>query len=383
VADERPAGATRFREVVATVLVVLAGIGIVLASTGWWLERNFLETSRFTGTANDLLDQDEIQAEVTHVLVRQLSEEAGTDLQIAQPFLAGIVSNVVDSSAFRAVFDTALSRAHRVLVDRQTEKVILDLTDAYDQIKGPLQQVAPNLADELPSREQLEVVLLHRSQLSTVWDTVDVVKRTINFVTLGALVLLAAGLAVAVDRWRALARAAWTVTAVGGVLVFALLFTRVVARWQISDGVLADAVVAALRVITNPLVVQTMLVAVLAVLVALAARFTARAGLPAWRPATRRARAWVADTLPRDGEIPALGRFRLPAPRVESRGVRVARAIALSAVGVLAVLEPATVSHGLVVLAGLVLLVLAALEAVAASRAPSRAGRSSRERAAS
>ncbi len=368
---------------VATVLLVLGGIGIVLASTGWWLERNFLDTARFTGTANDLLDQDEIHAELTNVLVRQLSEEAGTDLQIAQPFLASIVAQVVDSSAFRTVFDAALSRAHRVLVDRDTEKVILNLTDAYDQIKGPLQQVAPKLAGELPNRKQLEVVLLHRSQLSTVWDTIDVVKRTVTLLTIGALVLVAAGLALAVDRWRALARAAWTVTATGAVLVFAVLFARVVARWQIRDGVLADAVVAALRVITNPLVVQTMLVVVVAVLVALAARFTARAGLPAWRPAAQRARSWVADTLPREGEVPALGRFRLPPPRVESRGIRAARAVALAALGLLAAFEPATVSHGLVVLAGLGVLVLAALEAVAAWRAPSRASRSSRERAAS
>jgi hypothetical protein len=383
VADEHSARATRVREVLATVLVVLGGIAIVLAGTGWWVERNFLDTPRFTGTANDLLDQDEIQAELTNVLVRQLSEEAGTDLQIAQPFLAAIVSNVVDSGAFRAVFDVALSRAHRVLVDRDTEKVILDLTDAYDQVKGPLQQVAPNLADDLPGRKQLEVVLLHRSQLSTIWDTVDAVKRTITLITLGAVALLAAGVAIAVDRWRALARAAWTVTAASGVLVSALLFTRVVARWQISDGMLADAVVAALRVITNPLIVQTMLVGVLGLLVAIAARFTARAGLPAWRPAARHAREWVADTLPRDGDIPALGRFRLPAPRIESRGIRAARAIALFGVGLLAVFEPATVSHGLVLLAGLVVLVLAVLEAIAAWRAPARVDRSSRERAAS
>jgi hypothetical protein len=371
------------REVAATVLVVLAGIGIVLACTGWWLERNFLDTPRFTGTANELLDQDEIQDELTDVLVRQLSKKAGTDLRIAQPFLASIVSNVVDSSAFRTVFDAALSRAHRVLVDRDTERVILNLTDAYNQIKGPLRQVAPNVADKLPSREQLRVVLLHRSQLSTVWDTVDAVKRTVNLLTIGALVLLGAGIAVAVDRWRALARAAWTVTATGVVLVVALLFARVVARWQISDGALADAVVAALRVITDPLVVQTVLIAIVGALVAFAARFTARAGLPAWRPATRRAREWVADTLPRDGDVPALGRFRLPAPRVESRGIRAARATALAAVGLLAVLEPATVSHGLVLLAGVVLLALAALEVIAAWRVPTRVNPSSGDRAAS
>ena len=52
----------RLREIGATILLVIGGIGLVTASTGWWLERNFLHTSNFTDTANRLLDQDEVQA---------------------------------------------------------------------------------------------------------------------------------------------------------------------------------------------------------------------------------------------------------------------------------------------------------------------------------
>ena len=57
------------------------------------------------------------------------------------------MGQVVESDAFRTVFDTALSNAHRVLVDRETGTIILNLTAAYDQIKSPLEQVAPKLAD--------------------------------------------------------------------------------------------------------------------------------------------------------------------------------------------------------------------------------------------
>ena len=277
----------RLRQIGATILLALGGIGLVVASTGWWLERNFLHTSRFTDTANEILDQDEVQAELTSVLVRQLSRQAGTDLQVAEPFLASIVGQVVDSDAFRAVFDTALSNAHRVLVDRNTGAIILDLTAAYDQIKGPLQQVAPKLADDLPSRKELELVLLHRSQLTTVWDAIDEVKRIVGFLTLGATVLLAAGVALAVERWRAVARGAWIVAGSGAFLVLALFVARTVLRSRISDGVLADAVVASFRVITAPLLVQSLVVVAVATLVALAARFTAEAGLPAWRPVAR------------------------------------------------------------------------------------------------
>jgi hypothetical protein len=360
----------RLREIVATALLVLGGVGLVVASIGWSLERSVLDTSRFTGTANELLDQRAVQAELTHVIVRQLSREAGTDLRIAEPFLATIVTQVVESDPFRAVFDTALSGAHRVLVDRGTETIILDLTAAYDQIKGPLEQVAPKLAADLPSRRQLEVVLLQRSQLSTIWDAIDEVKRGVVDVTVAALVLLAAGVVMAIDRWRAVARGAWIVASAGATLVGALFVARVVVRSSISDGVLADAVVAAVRVITTPLVVQSIVVVALAIVTALAAGFTARAGLGAWRPAVGRAAHVLAGAVPSGGAVPGTAaRLRLPPPRADSRRARVIRALALGAAGLVAVIEPDSVAVLAVTAAGVALLALAALEAVAARHA--------------
>ena len=370
----------RLREVGATVLLVLGGIGLIVASTGWWLERSFLDTGRFTGTANDLLDQDEVQAELSSVLVEQLSEEAGTDLRVAEPFLAAIVAQVVDSGPFRTVFDTALSNAHRVLVDRGTERIILDLTSAYEQIRGPLQQVAPALAAELPSRRQLEVVLIHRSELSTVWDVIDEVKRAVVAVTISAVALLVAGIALAVRRWRAVERAAWIIVGAGTVLVIALLAARPVIDSRISDGLLADAVVASFRVITTSLVVQTVVIVVIATMVGFAARFTARHGLPAWQPAVRRGWSWFSGALqPAAGEAPPvpLG-LRVPPPRTETRGIRVARAAVLLAVGLFAIVEPASVASALVVIAGVALLALGALEALAAWRVPARRSSPSR-----
>jgi hypothetical protein len=359
-----------WRDVAATFLLVIGGIGLVVVSTGWWLERNFLDTSRFTGTANDILDQDEVQAELASVLVRQLSREAGTDLRIAQPFLASIVGQVVDSDAFRTVFDAALSNAHRVLVDRGTETIILDLTGAYSQIKNPLEQVAPNLARDLPSRRQLEVVLIQRSELNTVWDTIDEVKHAVLLLTTASVLFLAGGVALARERWRALARGAWIVAVSGAVFVVLLLVARAVIRSRISDGELADAVVASYRVITTPLVVQSLVLVTVAVLVGLAARFTDRAGLPAWRPAVRGAWGRVAGALPGEGSTSAVERFRIPGPRVDSRGARLVRAAVLAGGGVFAVLEPSSVASALVVVGGVALLVLAVLEAVAAWNLP-------------
>jgi uncharacterized membrane protein HdeD (DUF308 family) len=70
------------------------------------------------------------------------------------------------------------------------------------------------------------------------------------------------------------------------------------------------------------------------------------------------------------GGVEAVGGFRLPAPKDDARGVRLIRMLALLAVGLFAVLEPGALTDVVAILVGVVVLYLAALEAVAAWRAP-------------
>jgi hypothetical protein len=366
--------AERVRRVLSAVLVVVGSIGLVVASTGWWLERSLLDTGNFTERADAILDQPEVQAELTHVLVRQLSERTGTDLEIAQPFLSGIVARVVDSNVFRAVFDRALSTAHGVIVDRDTERIVLRLTGAYELVRGPLDQVAPRLAAELPSRKRLDILLLHRSQLTTVWDAIDQVKRAVDVVTVGAVIFVLAGIALAVDRWRALALGGFVVVGSVVVLLVLLLVGRFVLTAQTDDPTLADALRVAYRVLVESLVVQSVLVGVVALAVALGARAVARRPIGAWRRAPRDAWTWMTGLVPGATggveAVEAVGRLRLPSPRDDTRGVRVLRMLALVALGLFAVLEPDTLTDAVAIAFGIVVLYLGALEGVAAWRAP-------------
>ena len=174
-----------------------------------------------------LLDQDEVQAELASVLVRQLSRRAGTNLQVAEPFLATIVGQVVDTSAFRTVFDLALSNAHRVLVDRETGTIILNLTSAYDQIKQPS---ATGRAEPRRRAPEPEPAGVRPAPPLAADDGVGRastgVKRVVGFLTIAAGLLLVAGVALAVDRWRAVARGAWIVAGAGVVLFVALFGAR-------------------------------------------------------------------------------------------------------------------------------------------------------------
>jgi hypothetical protein len=385
----------RVRRIIATVFLVVGGLGLAVASTGWWLERNFLNTERFTGTANNVIDEVDTQDAITQVLVRQISSAAGQNLELAQPLLATVVQHVVDSDAFRAIFDRALAEAHTLVVDRDAEQVVLDLTATYDRIKDPLERFAPELAADLPSREQLEVVLIERSQLTAAWDAIDLVQDVIAIVTVAALVLLAAGIALSYERWRALALAAWVIVGTLAVILLALVVVRSVIPDRISDAVYSRAAKTGIGVITHGLVVQSITLAVIAGVVALAAVWTQRHGLSAWADAFRRLWRWVQSRFPRRAPVPTPDTEPAPVPVAAATGAGAAgvgfevthaidrllarggargqhgwRAVALLGVGLFAVLAPGGLTTVVVILLGVGALYLAVVEAVAALRAP-------------
>jgi hypothetical protein len=375
----------------ATVLLVVGGLGLAVTSTGWWLERNFLNTERFTGTANNMLDEVDTQDAITHVLVRQVSSAAGRNLELAEPILASVVQNVVNSDAFRAIFDRALAAAHNLLVNRDAEQIVLDLTDTYDRIKAPLEQFAPGLAADLPSSEELRVVVLERSQLTTAWDAVDLVKGIITGVTVAALVLLAAGIALSFERWRALAIAAWILVGTLAFVLLALVVARAVFPDRIPGAVYARAAKTGFGVITHGLVVQSIALAVIAAVVAIAAGWTQRHGISAWADAFRRVWRRIEPLIPRRAPSPrpaesptpvvATAGATEPVPelahaidRLLARGGARSqhgwRAVALLGVGLFAVLAPGGLTTVVVILLGVGALYLAVVEGVAALRAP-------------
>jgi hypothetical protein len=342
-----------------------------------------------------VIDEVNTQDAITQVLVRQISSAAGQNLELAQPLLATVVQHVVDSDAFRAIFDRALAEAHTLVVDRDAEQVVLDLTATYDRIKGPLERFAPDLAADLPSREQLEVVLVERSQLTAAWDAIDLVQDVIAIVTVAALVLLAAGIALSYERWRALALAAWVIVGTLAVILLALVVVRSVIPDRISDAVYSRAAKTGIGVITHGLVVQSITLAVIAGVVALAAVWTQRHGLSAWADAFRRLWRWVQSRLPRRAPVPTPDTEPAPVPvaaatgagaagvapevtnaidrllaRGGARGQHAWRAMALLGIGLFAVLAPGGLTTVVVVLIGVGALYLAVVEGVAALRSP-------------
>lgn len=375
----------RLRTVVATTLLALGGLGIVLTGVGWWIDRSFLSTGRFTGLADSMLGRKPVQDGIARAVVSEIESRAGHRLKLAEPFIASVVESIVTSDPFHEVFDKAVSSSHRIFVNRNARDLVLNLSSTLDDIRSVLKEVSPSLAADLPHGKDLRIKLAERTQLPLVWDWLQRVDRAISTLPLATLGLVAAGVAMASRRWRALALLGWITAGISVTLLVGVGITRRELLGRITDDTYRAGAGSAWDVVVHGLLVQTAALAVLTGLVAVGARWTDRnGGIAVYPVAARRAwgtvRAAAAEGVGVSTERPiapaitglvaAVLRWRLPAPEDRPRLHHAWRAGGLGVVGIATVMWPGLVTSTLLFVLGVGVFYLAVTEGVAAYRAP-------------
>jgi hypothetical protein len=388
----------RTRAIVASILAVLTGILLLLTTVGWWAERYFLDSARFTTTADEIIAEEDVQRALTTAITDEISQASGRDLRIAEPFISTVVTGVVQSDQFQTVFDAAVLRLHRAVVDGDARNAVLSLSETVDRVRNALEPIAPGLAEDIPEGKRLRIVVLDKTQLDTVYDTVNLVEDLVVLLTILTVACLAAAIAISPRRWRTLALAGWVVVGVFVVRLLALWLGRGIVGGFAERDEYRDAAESAYKVVVHGLVVQTLVILVLGLLVAPFAGWTDRHG--GWAAVTgtvRQGATWTKQQIPTrtpapdaaadEGAPPAAvgvaptpsapravveGALapRLPSPRGAPRAAHWWRAAGLLVLGLFAVLSPGSLTTVVVVLLGLAALYLALTEAVAAWGSP-------------
>ena len=383
----------RTRRIGASILVVLSVVLLLLSGYGWWAKRYFLDSDRFSAKAGQILDQPKVQDALAVAVTDQISQASGRDLRIAQPFITNIVRGVVSSSEFQSVFDGAILRLHKAVVGGGARQAVLNLSTTVDRVRSAIEPIAPNLAEEIPTGEQLKITILDKSQLQTVYDTTNLVENAVIGLTIATIVFFAAALWLSPRRWRTLALTGWVML---GFFVFSLVAVRT-GRWLTGSFTdrqeYSDAAQSAYKVITRGLVLQGVFFSVLGLVVALGAGWTDRHG--GWAGVKAKLRGgsdWAKAQLPQKSAAPtptpalvAVGSAdtggtravvegilapRLPEPPRKARVAHWWRAAGLLVVGLFAVWSPGSLTNVIVVLLGIAALYLAVTEAVAAWGSP-------------
>lgn len=222
------------RQILATLLAVVAALSAVAGASAWWVRDAVIDRAAFADRAVQALGHEPVRAAVRTEITAQVAQH--------------VPSAVMSPTRIGALADTAIaSRGFR----RAVRSSAGDLNDALFSGDGSatlsvdlaavMRPLNPTLAAALSGHGEAELLTVRSSDLPIDTGRAAGVIRTLA-VVLPALACfaLAGALLVARDRRRALVAAAIAATVVGALLLGGLALGRSTAVGQASSGLGLD-----------------------------------------------------------------------------------------------------------------------------------------------
>ncbi len=340
--------------------VALAVIGSALALIGGvmlYLRESILDRDGFADRAERALGDHRVRLAVAQPISDAIVDSGPAKLVNARPLIESVVVGALGTPPARAAFGEAARALEAKLFQRDPDALLLNLVGTADLALGTLESVAPQLADEIPAKLRRVRIDITASVAG-----IDSIQAAENVRVLGlvlppvALLLLIGSVALAPDRRRGLVRASLAALAAALVGLIALAVLRSVLVGHFEDELVADAVAAAWEALLGDLGDAFLLAAVIAVVLAAAARFTDAREFDPLAPFVR------------------AGEHLRRAP--ERTGPALLRAVALALIGIVLILEPELSLEAIAVIAGAWVLYVAVGELLRflAPRSPASVG---------
>lgn len=316
--------------------IALAVVGAALALIGgvmFYLRENVVERDGFADRAELAFSDQRVRLAVAQPITDAIVDSGPAKLVNARPLIESVVVGALGTPPARAAFGAAADALEEKLFQREPNTLLLNLVGTADLALGTLESVAPQLADEIPAKLRRVHVEITASVAGI--DSIQAAEE-VRFLGLLlpplALLLLIGSVVLAPDRRRGLIRASLSVLAAAlvGMIVLAVLKNMLVGHFD--DDVVADAVTAVWEALFDDLGAALLLAAVIAVVLAAAARFTDARGFDPLAPFVR------AGELLRHGP--------------ESTALALLRAVALAAIGIALILKPELSLEAVAVIAG-------------------------------
>ena len=320
----------------ATALVVLASLLLVGATLAAYGRIALYDSDQFADRAAAALQDPSVRTLIGERVTDRVVLRSEADLLAARPIIASAVSGIVGGGAFRSLFRRAVLDAHRAIFERDRDTLTLTLADVGTVVAAALEKVEPELAADLDAGDR--VVLVKRRLGSLTGDVVRIGDRVrILAYVLAALSLAAAAAALAVsrDRRRTAAQLGLGLAAAGVTVVVVHTVARAIVVNRLSGADSRDATAAVWDAFLGDLrSLGWVLAGSGAVVAAAAASLIQPIGI----------------------EAPLRAAWRIATTEPDATWLRLLRAAALVAAGVLLIAQPLALLQIAVTLAGVYLL---------------------------
>jgi hypothetical protein len=235
--------------------VVLASLAAVLALVAGYARQTVVDSEQFANRATAALRDDSVQSLIAEKITDEVVLKNQADLIAARPLIESVTSGIVGGRAFTELFRKAVADLHRSLFKRDKHTVTLTIADVGTVLAAALQQVRPDLADEVGSSGRVEVARDDIGSLSaTLVDIAERIRLLALVLVILALALVGGALWLSPDRRTTVIELGLGLAAAGGVIVVAYGITRSIAvdhvqgpDQQAAAGAVWDAFVGDLR----------------------------------------------------------------------------------------------------------------------------------------
>jgi len=338
-------------------LLTCAAIFALFALVAGYVKLELAEPEAFADRGVAALRSDAVRVVIAEEVAVDLLERRSPDLVATRPLVIIAVEAILETESFSRVLRRAALTAHEVLLQGDSD-VSVELSELRGVLVPALQSASPALARRVPSDLRPEIAALRATDAATrtvrVAESASVAALPLLIAALVAFLVVAAA---AGDRRRAIGSAglALAVAMAVGVLAVAALRAQVVSHTGpvgvVSEADARAAAGAAWDALVGDL--QRLL------------RLTGAAGLVVWASALlSQAHVDRPAVARRAAELIAGGALRRP--------TRLARGLALAAVGGLVLLRTAPVFGVVVTVLGGALVLLGLVEALSVLRPASR-----------
>jgi hypothetical protein len=217
----------RWRWIAARTLVVLASLVAALALVAGYARQTVVDSDQFANRATEALRDDSVNSLIAEKITDEVVLEKSPDLVAARPLIESVASDIVGGRAFTELFGKAVRDVHRSLFKQDKHTVTLTIADVGTVLAAALQQVRPDVADEIGSSERVEVLHENIGSLSaTLADLAERIRLLALLLVILALALVAGALWLSPDRRTTVIELGLGLAAAGGLIVVAYGITK-------------------------------------------------------------------------------------------------------------------------------------------------------------
>jgi hypothetical protein len=214
------------RTATSIALAVLAAAALVLGGAALYARQELLDSHAFADRTVSALAKPAVRRVASQELVVQVIDRGSPDLIAARPLVTAVVDTLVGTEQFREVVHLAAEQAHRLLFDRGGN-VAFSIADAGRVVISAIQTLSPKIAAKIPSNLDARLLDLRRQSFAVrTLRAADKIRTLGIWLPLLGLVLLAAAIAVAPHRRRAITRCAAALAVAGTALFVDLILVR-------------------------------------------------------------------------------------------------------------------------------------------------------------